>query len=221
MTLEEASAYPEALDAVRLLVKPERDLDPVYERIWWLLWRPRPNMRRALEGLPRYVGGTATGKRILFCWCDPWTLPSNAMNVFAFHEDYQIGVLMSRLHTEWARSQSSTLEDRIRYTPTSAFETFPWPSGDRTSLEDVARRLYARRSEICIERQIGLTKLYNEVDDGAHQDLAELQEALDEAVAAAYGWPASAAHDSQESNRLLLELNRAIAAGEIDYRPFD
>lgn len=30
----------------------------------------------------------------------------------------------------------------------------------------------------------------------------------------------SAAHDPQESNRLLLELNRAIAAGEIDYHPF-
>jgi len=43
---------------------------------------------------------------------------------------------------------------------------------------------------------------------------------LDEAVAVAYGWPSSAAHDPQESNRLLLELNRAIAAGEIDYRPF-
>ena len=37
---------------------------------------------------------------------------------------------------------------------------------------------------------------------------------------AAYGWPVSAAHDPQESNRLLLVLNRAIAAGEIDYRPF-
>jgi len=80
-------------------------------------------------------------------------------------------------------------------------------------------RLIARRSEICLERQIGLTKLYNEVDDGAYRDLRELHEALDEAVAAAYGWPSTAAHDAQESNRLLLELNRAIAAGEIDYRP--
>jgi hypothetical protein len=42
----------------------------------------------------------------------------------------------------------------------------------------------------------------------------------DEAVAVAYGWPASAAHDPQDSNRRLLELNRAIAAGEIEYRPF-
>lgn len=51
-------------------------------------------------------------------------------------------------------------------------------------------------------------------------NLRELHDALDEAVAAAYGWPASAAHDPHDSNRRLLELNRAIAAGEIGYRPF-
>lgn len=88
-------------------------------------------------------------------------------------------------------------------------------------MADVARVLIARRSEICLERQIGLTKLYNEVDDGAYRDLAEQHEALDEAVAAAYGWAASAAHDPHESNRLLLQLNRAIVAGEIEYRPFE
>jgi hypothetical protein len=40
----------------------------------------------------------------------------------------------------------------------------------------------------------------------------DLHVALDEAVATAYGWPASAVHDRRESNRLLLELNRAISA---------
>jgi hypothetical protein len=39
-------------------------------------------------------------------------------------------------------------------------------------------------------------------------------------VAAAYGWPASAAHDPVESNRRLLELDRSTAAGEIEYHPF-
>ena len=43
---------------------------------------------------------------------------------------------------------------------------------------------------------------------------------LDEAVAAAYGWQRSVAHDANESNRRLLELNRAIAAGELEYDPF-
>ena len=89
-----------------------------------------------------------------------------------------------------------------------------------SSVEEIAARLYARRSEICLGRQIGLTKLYQEVDDGTYRDLRELHDALDEVVTT-YGWPSSAAHDPQQSDRLLLELNRAIAAGEIDYHPFD
>jgi hypothetical protein len=52
------------------------------------------------------------------------------------------------------------------------------------------------------------------------RDLKELHVGLDEAVAAAYGWPASAARDPQESNRLLLELNREIVAGRVPYDPF-
>lgn len=93
--------------------------------------------------------------------------------------------------------------------------------GHKLAVDELA--MVARRSEICLERQIGLTRLYNEVDDGAYRDLRDLRDlhvALDEAVAAAYGWPASAAHDPAESNRLLLELNRAISSGEVAYHPF-
>ena len=111
------------------------------------------------------------------------------------------------------------VETRPRYTANS-FLTFPWPSGNRDEIADVSRRLYARRSEICLERQIGLTKLYNQLDDGAWRDLRDLHAELDEAVAAAYGWTRTVAHDREETNRRLLELNRAIAAGEIAYDPF-
>jgi MmeI, DNA-methyltransferase domain/MmeI, target recognition domain len=223
MTLEEASQFPEALSMLRMTVKAEREqnADRFRRTHWWLLGRPVLAMRKALKPLTRYVAGIAQGKRIFFVWQPPRVCPSNLTNVFAFDDDQAIGVLSSTIHHEWARAQSSTLEDRFRYTPTSAFETFPWPLGDLSQVGDIARHLDQRRSEICLERQIGLTKLYNEVDDGAYRDLRELHEELDEAVAAAYGWPASAAHDAQESNRLLLELNRAIAAGEIEYHPFE
>jgi hypothetical protein len=174
----------------------------------------------AVNGYSRFLASTATGKRIFFCWCDEATVASNSTNIFALHRDADFGVLTSSLHQSWAKLQSSTLEDRIRYTPTSAFETFPWPSGNLDEVADVARRLYARRSEICVERNIGLTKLYNQVDDGAWADLRDLHRELDEAVAAAYGWPRDVAHDPDETNRRLLELNRAIAAGELPYSPF-
>lgn len=145
------------------------------------------------------------------------------MNVFAFDDHYAMGVLSSRIHGEWARAQSSTLRVDIRYTPTSAFETFPWPAADtqqREQIADLARSLIERRQAICREREIGLTKLYNEVDDGAYTDLQALHAELDRAVATAYGWPASAATDPLDSNRRLLELNERIARGEVDYDPF-
>jgi hypothetical protein len=222
MSLEDAAKYEAALSIVRMRVKPARDKDEDFANNWWKHWRPRPEMRAAVHGLKRFIVGTNTAKRIFFAWCDPWTCPSHAVNVFAFDDDFSIGVLSSSAHTEWARAQSSTLEDRIRYTPSTAFETFPWPSPDsREPVASAARSVIERRTEICSSREIGLTQLYNELDDGAYRDLRAHHDALNEAVARAYGWPASAAHDRQESNRRLLDLNLAITAGRIEYLPFD
>ena len=81
-------------------------------------------------------------------------------------------------------------------------------------------RAHLDATRICLQRQIGLTKLYNEVDEGAYRDLKELHRRLDEAVAAAYVWPKSVAQDSTDSNRRLLELNQAIAVGDVEYEPF-
>lgn len=225
MSLEDAAEYPATLEIVRQRVKPGRDQvrRKVRRERWWRFAEVAAGMRAALEPLSRYVAGTATGKRILFCWADSRTCPSNAMNVFAFEDDYAMGILTSRIHGEWARAQSSTLEDRIRYTPTSAFETFPWPmpsDEQRQEIGRIAKELVERRRAICAERQIGLTDLYNEVDEGAYTDLRDLHRELDKAVAAAYGWPANTVGDPVESNQRLLELNNRIAAGEVDYDPF-
>jgi len=221
-SLEQAMEYPDALDAVRLLVKPERDKTrrKAYRDRWWRFAEPIVAMRHALAPLSRYIAGMAQGKRLLFCWAEPWTCPSNLTTVFAFEDDAAMGVLTSSIHERWARAQGSTLEDRMRYTPKTSFGTFPWPLGPLNAVGEVAERLYARRSEIGLDREIGLTKLYNQLDEGAWTDLRDLHRGLDEAVAAAYGWPSKVAHDADETNRRLLELNRAIAAGEIAYRPF-
>lgn len=90
----------------------------------------------------------------------------------------------------------------------------------RTRVADAASALYRRRSELCVEHSMGLTKLYNLMDDGAFADLASLHNSLDVAVAAAYGWPASAAQDAPELVRRLTALNRQIVEGSRPYQPF-
>ncbi|MGH2884846.1 MAG: type IIL restriction-modification enzyme MmeI, partial [Solirubrobacteraceae bacterium] len=221
-SLEEAMQYPDALQIVRLQARRAREESTSFSRNpqWWQFLWPRPVFRMAVASKRRFIAGTATGKRILFCWCSLEVVASNSTNVFALDGDAELGVLMSQIHVAWAKLQSSTLEDRIRYTPSSAFETFPWPGGEHEEVGDVARRLCAHRTEICVEHEIGLTTLYNQVDEGAWKDLRALHVELDEAVVGAYRWPKHVAHDADESNRRLLELNRAITTGDVEYRPF-
>lgn len=80
--------------------------------------------------------------------------------------------------------------------------------------------LYERRSALCLDHNVGLTKLYNLMDDGAFTDLAGLHRVLDEAVASAYGWPKSVAQSPDELVQRLTELNHEIVEGARTYDPF-
>jgi hypothetical protein len=91
----------------------------------------------------------------------------------------------------------------------------------RHAIAEASRGLYAHRSALCIEHELGLTKLYNLMDDGAFQDLAALHKRLDEAVVDAYGWPKSIAQDADALVARLTERNRQIVRGESPYAPFN
>jgi hypothetical protein len=221
--LEEALQFPEALEIVRERVKPQRDKvrRRTYREYWWRFSEPLREMRAALDGLPRYIAGPAQGKRIPFVWVDAWTCPSNLTTVFALDDDYSIGVLSSSPHSAWTLAQASTLEDRTRYTTSSTFDTFPWPDPDdpaRREIARLARELVERRSLLSQEHGLGLTRLYNLLEDGAYRALGELHQELDRVVVRAYGWPESTASEADECNARLLALNKEIATGERAYR---
>ncbi len=224
-TLEEAARFPEPLDVVRREVKPERDDNrrPTYRRNWWLFGEPCRELRAAIAPLPRHIVGLSTGKRPAFIWSTPDVSMNNSTVVFAFQDDYAMGVLTSRAHGAWAWYRSSTLETRIRYTPTSVFTTFPWPQptqGQRARVGEAIRQLIGRRSSICQSQQIGLTTLYNAVEDGAWADLAAMHRQLDVAVAAAYGWPASVAQQDLKLVQRLGKLNTVFTSDPVAYQPF-
>lgn len=214
---------PKALAVLRKEVKPEREGRPELLSSWWQFWRPRPAMRNAVSGLGRYISSTLHGKRLLFVWADLSWCPSNSTGVIALDDDYAMGVLCSRAHGAWAWSRSSSLETRLRYTPSTAFETFPWPTpmkDRRAAVAAASRALLRRREEISRDNQIGLTELYNQVDDGAYTDLSKLHRTLDEAVVACYGWPKKIAQDDAQLVPELGALNVAVADDPTGYSPF-
>jgi len=101
-------------------------------------------------------------------------------------------LLQSFAHTEWLNQYASSMRTDVRYTPSDCFETFPFPH-DIAALAKIGERYHAHREAAMQSRQEGVTKLYTRMfrDSEKGSDLERLRElhvAMDEAVAAAYGW---------------------------------
>jgi hypothetical protein len=131
MPIAEAARYEAPFEYVKAHVKPERDKTrrDKYRKVWWLFAEPIPGMRAALRPLKRYIATPAVAKHRVFVWMHNAVVPDHALVVFARDDDASFGVLHSRFHKLWSLRLGTSLEDRPRYTPTTSFETFPFPGG--------------------------------------------------------------------------------------------
>ncbi len=109
--------------------KRESNAEKFSREYWWLHQRPRPEMRKAMSdaGIARFICTPRVAKHRIFVWLDTLVLPDSATNAIARDDDYFFGVLHSKLHEVWSLRMGTSLEDRPRYTPTTTFETFPFP----------------------------------------------------------------------------------------------
>ena len=131
-SVEKAALYEKPFARVAEFVKPVRSQNnrAVYRRRWWIHGEARPAMIAALRPLPRFLATPRVSKHRVFVWMTPERLPSDATVAFARADDYFFGVLHSRLHEVWSLKLGTRLETRPRYTPTTCFETFPFPFAD-------------------------------------------------------------------------------------------
>ena len=107
----------------------QRNRRDAYRLNWWRHVEARPGMWRGLDGLSRYIATPMVAKHRLFVWCDARICPDHQLIVIARDDDTTFGILHSRFHELWALRLGTSLEDRPRYTPTTTFQTFPFPEG--------------------------------------------------------------------------------------------
>jgi len=126
----EASQYEAPFEYVREHVLPAREQRRSdYRGKWWQYARPRPEMRAALALSARFIATPAVAKHRLFAWMHPSVLCNQGTLVIARDDDYAFGVLHSRAHELWSLRLGTWLGkgNDPRYTPTTTFETFPFP----------------------------------------------------------------------------------------------
>lgn len=170
-----AADYPDCLEIVERLVKPQREKDnrPQYRNFWWQYAEKRLTLYRTIAPLKRVmiiaVGAT---KYPCFSFSATGTVFSHALGVIALDDNASFALLNSSFHECWSWKNASTLETRMRYTPSEIFETFPFPPGLEPSvrrkdgdaferLHRLGERLHDGRLTAMTRLAIGLTDLYN------------------------------------------------------------
>ena len=186
------------------VVKPDRQrMDSHGRRVlqkslhenWWQYCARRPKMRKAIQGLRKVVVIAQTSGTLIPALVDAGFVFDQKLVVVATDQLEFVSVLSSSIHRDWVIKYGSTMRTDPVYTPSDVFETFPRPE-PTAELEAIGRTLDAERREIMLRRDLGLTKLYNLVNDpglkaGADPDVDRMRAIhveLDAAVAAAYGW---------------------------------
>jgi type II restriction/modification system DNA methylase subunit YeeA len=253
MTEAEAALYEAPFAHVRTYVLPMRAQNrrEAYETFWWRHVEARQGMHAQMRSLKRYTVTARVSKHRLFCWSSIAVLPDSATIAMARDDDTTFGILHSRLHELWTLRMCTWLGvgNDPRYTPTTCFETFPFPEGLTPNIpaadyandprviaiaeaakelnrlrenwlnpEDLVERVpevvpgYPDRivpkddKAAAILKKRTLTNLYNERPDW----LDHAHRALDEAVAAGYGWPTDLS--DEEVLERLFKLNQERAA---------
>jgi type II restriction/modification system DNA methylase subunit YeeA len=254
MSEAEASLFEAPFEHVRMYVRPFRSTNRRERRklYWWHHGETVPGLRKASQAIQRLVLTPRVAKHRLFIWAGARALPDSRVNAIARDDNTTFGTLHSRFHELWSVTLGGWhgVGNDPQYTPSTGFETFPFPHGLTPNIPaadyaadlraqriaDAAARLDELRNNwlnpadlvrrvpevvpgypdrllpvddkaAAILKKRTLTNLYNERPAwlaNAHRD-------LDEAVAAAYGWPADLADDDILARLLALNQERAAA----------
>ena len=197
---EEDEAKQYALPYARVLekVKPEREKkeDPTTSNApWWQYLRTRPAMRKAIAGLDEVMVIAQVSKTLMPQFVSSKQVLDAKLIVFASSTRALLAILSSSIHYVWSIQYGTTMRTDPTYVPSALFSPFPRPL-ETPELDVLGRELDCERRQIMLCRQLGLTALYNLVNDPdmpgeADPDVVRMRDIhrrLDEAVMDAYGW---------------------------------
>ncbi|OHC43067.1 MAG: DNA methyltransferase [Rhodobacteraceae bacterium GWE1_64_9] len=133
MPKEGAALFEVPFAHVNLHVKPHRagNRNPAVSDTWWLYEGRRVELRTQLKKVSRYIATPRVAKHRLFCWLSVRTLPDCQLVVITRDDDTTFGILHSRFHELWSLRMGTFLGvgNDPRYTPSTTFETYPFPEG--------------------------------------------------------------------------------------------
>jgi type II restriction/modification system DNA methylase subunit YeeA len=133
MSERDASLFEVPFQYAQEKIWPERSKNrrETYRRNWWRHVEARVALRIRLAKCTKYICTPRVSKYRLFVWLDACVVPDSATIAIIRDDDATFGILHSRFHESWSLRLGTWLGvgNDPRYTPTTTFETFPFPEG--------------------------------------------------------------------------------------------
>jgi hypothetical protein len=207
--LSEAALYEAPFAQVLAKVKPIRMANNRKSRVvyWWRHGETRPGLRRQLAGLTRYIVTPETAKHRFFVWFPINVAPEHSLIVIPRDDDAAFGVLSSRFHT--LKAAIAVAARRLNELRENWLNPPEWVDRVPEVVSGYPDRLIPKPEHAAELKKRTLTNLYNQRPAW----LVNAHRTLDEAVAAAYGWPADLSDEDVLRRLLALNLERAGGGG--------
>lgn len=217
-------------------VRSERagDRDPNVRDRWWLFQRNRPELRRGLRGLKRFIATVENSPVRYFVFLPTDCLPDQKLRVIASDDPTVFGVLSSRVQALFSRRFGG--RQGVANTPvfnSRCATHFPLPAPENPAclkIADLAEQIDSHRTrQQELYPGLAMTGMYNVLEKlrsgeeltakekaihekGLVSVLKQIHDDLDAAVFDAYGWP----HDLTDEEILerLVALNHERAEEE-------
>ncbi|MCP9883343.1 N-6 DNA methylase [Cyanobium sp. Alchichica 3B3-8F6] len=235
--------WPELMAIVERKVKPARLAQnrEIRARYWWRFGETTPALQAAVVECDRVLATAQVSAIRAFVFLTGCKVFDQRLIIHTLQSSDHLALMSSSLVTQWEISNGSTLEDRLTYTPTTCFQTLPFPTAllesnanghayelMRQSLEVSGERYYQFRAELMVTNNEGLTSTYNRFHDPSETssgplELRRLHGEMDQAVLNAYGWsnvPTACGFgldylDTEDDAQLPEELQERIDSGDL------
>lgn len=221
MSILDAQHYVDVFEHVKRNVLPDvqqkadkehktESARQVHLQKWWLLWRARRELINSISKLNRYLVCSRVTKRPIFIFVHRSIRPGDALQAFAFDDDYSFGILQSYAHWLWFITKCSKLKSDFRYTPPTVYNTFPWPQSPTINQIDAVvmagREVRRIRDEALKNTKGGLRAVYRTLEMPGKNPLKDAHAAVNALVLNAYGFS-----PKTDLLKQLLELNIGVA----------
>lgn len=135
--------WPELVERLLILVKPIREKvrREAHRKYWWHHGDKRPALYKKIKNKEEVFVISRVTKYLAITLVPAKQVFGDAVCIFDLPSWASFAALQCTFHEIWVRRESSTMGERIRYTPSDSFDTYPFLHLKNDQLESVGKNI--------------------------------------------------------------------------------